>query len=194
MDNTPRIEGTRAARLSPYRTQVRNEAARLPMRSSSYCIVRGGVVFSPRQCFLVLAWRRAGLIGPDPDRHRRTRTPDRRRSATCDWPPILFIMRNCFWCHLLYRKTILHQKHWHIKKEIHVPRGVCFGKTATLLRAGPDFISKRSVVLYYNQQGTRTNQLLSPRIRRASCKSLTMMVTRPAWIASRFVSSNSPTR
>lgn len=36
--------------------------------------------------------------------------------------------------------------------------------------------------------------VLSPRILRASCRSLGMMVTRLAWIAHRFVSSKSPTR
>ena len=40
----------------------------------------------------------------------------------------------------------------------------------------------------------RRRQARSPRIRRASCMSLGVMVTRLAWIAARLVSSNRPTR
>ena len=38
------------------------------------------------------------------------------------------------------------------------------------------------------------NHARSPRMRRASCMSLGMMVTRLAWMAHRLVSSNRPTR
>ena len=91
-------------------------------------------------------------------------------------------------------KMIIHQKQSHIKKELHVPRWSMFGCAATLLRAGLISSPEGRWGCITISKALVQNQLLSPRIRRASCKSLAMMVTRPAWIASRLVSSNSPTR
>ncbi len=52
---------------------------------------------------------------------------------------------------------------------------------------------KRSFFLSSIQKRNTFIQLL-PRMRRASCMSLGMIVTRPAWMAHMFVSSNRPTR
>jgi hypothetical protein len=53
-------------------------------------------------------------------------------------------------------KMIIHQKQSHIKKELHVPRWGMFWLCCHPLESGPNFISIRSMGLYYNQQGTRT--------------------------------------
>ena len=138
--------------------------------------------------------------GPGRLRSRSTGTTTKRPGYPTDADRTLAVCINFFYNaqlllvpYTLY-KMIIHQKQSHIKKELHVPRWSMFGCAATLLRAGLISYPEGRWGCITISKALVQNQLLSPRIRRASCKSLAMMVTRPAWIASRLVSSNSPTR
>jgi len=59
---------------------------------------------------------------------------------------------------------------------------------------GRHFQNDGGVEIHQGIENANTGYARSPRIRRASCMSFGIIVTRLAWIAHKLVSSNSPTR